>query len=352
MRTPLLLLLLLSFSWAQNISAPILSGPKYAVYIDGAAGWWGEALARSLNVPGYAPKNAYNNVILAFWLPDRAADLASAWASLDDSTKTTYLNAYHNAGIRVTVSAFGSTVNPATQNLDATATANSFAQWIISNRLDGADVDYEDSASFENNIGATWLITFNKVLRAALPSPQYTISHAPQGPYFMDTKYPDGAYNTIHQKAGSGIDWYNVQFYNQDSTTYSTCDTLLVASDGWASNTAVSQLIAKNIPASKIVIGKPIAKTDAYNTGFMSSSDLAACGKMAKDKGRFGGFMGWQYPSDVNGTWINAIAIENDSATNQPTGSDVLKPTSVKPGIAAAVQLSVAALIMACLLAL
>ena len=49
------------------------------------------------------------------------------------------------------------------------------------------------------------------------------ITHAPQGPYFMGTsKYPNDAYNKIHRDVGSEIDFYNVQFYNQGSTSYNT----------------------------------------------------------------------------------------------------------------------------------
>ena len=57
---------------------------------------------------------------------------------------------------------------------------------------------------------------------------------------------------------------YNVQFYNQGSTTYTTYATLFRTSAGWASGTAVNELIRDvGIPASMVVVGKPVAASDA-----------------------------------------------------------------------------------------
>jgi len=288
--------------------APIISGPKFVVYIDAAAGWWGDALAASLNVPGYAKPNKYNHVLLAFWLNGGPADMCQAWAALDDATKDKYLNAYHNAGMRVMASAFGATEMPTSAGADAAATANKFGDWIIANKLDGGDADYEDTAAFEQGKGASWLVTFTNTLRAKLPSPQYTISHAPQGPYFSPGLYADNAYITIDQQAGKNIDFYNVQFYNQVTTSYDNCDVLLNTANGWAKKTALFEVIAQGIPSEKVILGKGITTGDVYNTGYMPASALAECGKQAKAKGWNGGFMGWQFSHDTDGSWINTLA--------------------------------------------
>jgi len=86
--------------------------------------------------------------------------------------------------------------------------------------------------------GAPWLITFTKRLRELLPGK--IITHAPQGPYFSEDIYPKGGYTTVHRSVGNLIDFYNVQYYNQDTTRYDTYDTLLHNSNGWSTQTAVN----------------------------------------------------------------------------------------------------------------
>ena len=54
-----------------------------------------------------------------------------------------------------------------------------------------------------------WLITLTKELRKNLPRPRYTITHAPQAPYF------DIGYGKVWDGCGDDIDWLNMQFYNQ-----------------------------------------------------------------------------------------------------------------------------------------
>jgi len=71
-------------------------------------------------------------------------------------------------------------------------------------------------------------------------------------------------------------------------------------------------LISQGIPQQKIVIGKPVTQGDAYNTGFMNAGDLANCGKQAKGQGWNGGFMGWQFSHDADGSWINTLAASLD----------------------------------------
>jgi hypothetical protein len=72
------------------------------------------------------------------------------------------------------------------------------------------------------------------------------------------------------------IDYYNIQFYNQESSTYDSYDSLFVRSNGWSTKTSVLEMMAAGIPASKIVIGKPPTAGDAYNTGLVTASNFAA----------------------------------------------------------------------------
>lgn len=71
------------------------------------------------------------------------ADQAQAWAQLDNATRASTLSKYKAAGIKVIVSAFGSTETPTTSGEDPTQVANMMASWVKQYGLDGIDVDYE-----------------------------------------------------------------------------------------------------------------------------------------------------------------------------------------------------------------
>lgn len=84
-------------------------------------------------------------------------------------------------------------------------------------------------------------LAFQTELRRQLPKP-YIISHgeftltlvslvgraddasAPQPLYFLESWAPKGGYKTVHAAVGSGIDFYNVQYYNQGTSyPYTDC---------------------------------------------------------------------------------------------------------------------------------
>lgn len=101
-------------------------------------------------------------------------------------------------------------------------------EYVRNNQVDGVDIDFEDSESFINGTGEYWLIVFMQQIRKSLPF--YIISHAPQGPYFSPLFAPNGAYLTVDKLVGKFIDFYNIQFYNQGNTTYTTYQELFVDS--------------------------------------------------------------------------------------------------------------------------
>jgi len=111
---------------------------------------------------------------------------------------------------------------------------------VTNNKLDGVDIDYEDTQAFKAGTGEQWLITFTRRLRALLPLA--IITHALQGPYFINSPslFRNGAYRKVHAEVGSLIQFYNVQFYNQDSTSYNTSRILFNVSGGWAPKTSVN----------------------------------------------------------------------------------------------------------------
>lgn len=73
-------------------------------------------------------------------------------------------------------------------------------------------------------LGSADSLAFQKELRRLLPKP-YLISHAPVAPWFTSSSaYRSGAYVAIHQSVGDGIDFYNMQFYNQGDGVYTDCN--------------------------------------------------------------------------------------------------------------------------------
>lgn len=81
--------------------------------------------------------------VLSFLLVSGAADQAAAWAALSDDKKAAIKTEYNAAGVSVIVSAFGATDAPTSGGADPVATANTMAQFVLDNQLDGIDVDYE-----------------------------------------------------------------------------------------------------------------------------------------------------------------------------------------------------------------
>lgn len=54
---------------------------------------------------------------------------------------------YNDAGIKILVSAFGSTELPTTNYLDPVMCTTKLGNFVIANNLDGADIDWEDNAA-------------------------------------------------------------------------------------------------------------------------------------------------------------------------------------------------------------
>ncbi|KAF9507653.1 carbohydrate-binding module family 5 protein [Hydnum rufescens UP504] len=255
--------------------------------------------------PTPAKLAGYNVYILSFLLLSGPADQAATWAGLDAATRTSSKDAYSAAGIKLMVSAFGSTDMPVTSGADPAATANTMAAWVKRYDLDGIDVDFEDFAAVNAADGSAekWLITFTRTLRNSLPTGQYIITHAPVAPWFSPI-YTAGAYTKVNAQVGDLIDWYNLQYYNQDE--YTTCHGILTASSSAFPKTAVFEIHATaGVPLDKLVIGKPGTPGDATN-GWVDPHTLARCVSQAQAQGWNAGTMVWQFPS-VSSAWISAV---------------------------------------------
>ena len=210
--------------------------PIKFIYINRLTSWWGNlTLPAALGVPGFTTYPLpYNYVCHTFWTyPGSAQDASGMWANIggnmgpngygttNKEIQTTLKKNFTNNGVKLMVSAFGSTQTPTSAGVDATDCANKLAQFVIDNQFDGVDIDWEDTPAFTlgDKSGENWLITLTTLLRQKLPAGSI-ITHAPQAPYFSKGLYPQGGYLTVDQQVGSMIDFYNVQFYNQGVGTY------------------------------------------------------------------------------------------------------------------------------------
>ncbi|KAI9334379.1 glycoside hydrolase superfamily [Obelidium mucronatum] len=314
----------------SKVPAPAAPLSKKVTYVDQLVY---APTAAQLAVPGHS-ENDYNIVNFAFWVEIKGPmDAAISWTRLPAATREAYINAFHSAGKRILISAFGEMDAPATNGIDPIDCANRLAAFVIEYGFDGVDVDFEDHKAFASGKAEPWLIAFTKTLRSLLPSPEYSISHAPQAPLFMESKalFPRGAYITVAKAVGGLIDWYNIQFYNQGNEGYDNCTTLLTKSGGYIPNTSVFEIAAKGIPLSKLVIGKPSSGKGATNSGYVDGATLSKCVIQAQKLGWSAGVMGWNFELDPEGKWIRSAASSLDgNARVAPTTTATL---SAKPNI-------------------
>ncbi|KAJ7066616.1 glycoside hydrolase family 18 protein [Mycena amicta] len=257
--------------------------------------------------PAVSAVTGFNVFVLSFLLVEGAWDKAEEWTQLSAADRASMKSQYNAAGIKLMVSAFGSSDVPTSTGVNPTTMATTMANWVIQFSLDGIDVDYEDFNPFDagNGSAESWLITFTTQLRALLPAGQYIITHAPVAPWFSPNIWGGGGYLRVHQAVGNLIDWYNIQFYNQGTSEYTTCNNLLTTSSSTWPGSAVFQIAASGVPLSKIVIGKP-AGTGYANNGFMDAATLATCVTQAKSQGWNGGAMVWEYPG-ASASWIKTV---------------------------------------------
>ncbi|KAJ7180662.1 glycoside hydrolase family 18 protein [Mycena filopes] len=277
------------------------AAPHWVIYSD-------QFVSGTTGPPAASAVAGFNVFALSFLLTEGAWDKAQEWTTLTAAQRASVKAQYAAAGIKLIVSVFGSTDVPTSSGVNPTTMATTMANWVIQYNLDGIDVDYEDFNAFDAGDGKAeaWLITFTTQLRTLLPQGSYILTHAPVAPWFAPGGlWGGGGYLKVHASVGNLIDWYNVQFYNQGASEYTTCTNLLTTSSNTWPKTALFQIAASGVPLSKLVIGKPATAGEASN-GFMSASTLAGCLATAKSQGWNAGAMVWEYPGAAT-AWIKTV---------------------------------------------
>ncbi|VDC05090.1 unnamed protein product [Peniophora sp. CBMAI 1063] len=288
----------------SDSASVVPSAPRFVIYSD-------QWVSGENGPPAASAVKGFNVFALSFLLLSGPADQALEWTLITASQRAAIKAQYAAAGISLVVSVFGSTDAPTSSNADPVATANTIAAWVKEYSLDGVDVDYEDFNAFDATTGAAeaWLESFTRQLRSQLPSGQYIITHAPVAPWFEPNVWSGGGYLAIDKAVGSMIDWYNIQFYNQGTSEYTTCAGLLTSSGGAWPQTSLFEIAASGVSLNKLVIGKPATAGDASN-GYIAPATLAGCVSQAKAKGWSAGVMTWEYP-DAAASWISTVRAQS-----------------------------------------
>ncbi|KAH8109506.1 glycoside hydrolase family 18 protein [Phellopilus nigrolimitatus] len=290
----------LSSSARSIIARAAPAAPHFVIYSD-------KYVSGENGPPNASAIDGFNVFALSFLLTSGTADQAEEWVQIGASSRSSIKSQYADAGIKLIVSAFGSTDTPTSSGADAIKTANTIAAWVKQYDLDGVDIDYEDFDAINKGDGSaeTWLSNFTTQLRTELPQGQYLLTHAPVAPWFSPGKFGGGAYLTVDKNVGSLIDWYNVQFYNQGTSEYTNCSGLLTNSSSMWPKSALFQIAASGVDLDKLVIGKPATSSDA-NNGYIAPATLSTCLSQAKTQGWNAGAMVWEFP-DAAASWISSV---------------------------------------------
>ena len=185
--------------------------------------------------------------------------------------------------------------------------AESIAVFVRENKLDGVDIDYEDTTGFNGTggyNGVDFLVNLTKSLREELPDP-FIISHAPQPTYFEPKKhgFSNGAYLSIMKEVGNLINWLNIQFYNNESWNGNPQEIL-------SSYEQFSNL--QGITPEKLLIGLPVKRNDASPESFIPINQIISqiIEPFNSNNKVLGGIMNCEFSSDVDGMWARSIGAE------------------------------------------
>ena len=312
-------------------NVPNVQKPYKVVYIDQPKSWWPiKDIAKSF----YEMIDAGFNIInLAFMVDGVPQDMVLVWSreftEMEDqnSYRTNIINYAHARGCAIMLSTGGATESTY-YNTDPIAYAQNVANFVADNELDGVDFDLEHFGPKLIAPGANtsqetidWLVAVTNETRKILGDDSL-ISHAPQAPYLgkigSNTSWagPLGGYVAVYQTCAQmnlvGINFLNVQYYNQNDSNYVTYDNIFVNSGTDFPESSVTDFPddMKNI----LVLGKPMRKNIDASTGYNTPQEINSIIIKAKNQLNWNaGIMTWQYPYDESvpqqfiTNWLNIV---------------------------------------------
>jgi len=275
------------------------------------------------STPGNTVKSAvdagFNVILLAFLLSNTPADFAQVWFRAGAAAQLAALSFAHSKGAVLMVSAGGSTDNPWAAFPDGTNYGTYVGQWAQQNNLDGVDFDIENFGSgfVAGKLSGDQLAQY--LADASIAAKKYVkfVSHAPQAPYFGPVGasgiafWPgtSGGYSGVEAKSGGAVDFYNVQFYNQGSTCYTTAGLFASSASDCAvfPGTSVQEIVSYGVPLHKITVTKYLETGDASN-GYVSAGVLNGfLGRAAAALGYRSGVACWAWASNSSSAWIAGV---------------------------------------------
>lgn len=247
-------------------------------------------------MPDAKELQGFTHYNIAFWTTQGALSAASAWNASGAAERAQVKAQYKAAGIKLVISAFGSTDTPMSKGYKAAGVAAELADFVRSNDLDGVDIDFEETDLVQSGRATPWLVDLTTALRQALPRKQgYVLSHAPMAPYFSPSWATSGrGYLDVEAQVGKQIDFYLTQFYNQEGS-YETCDTLLTTSGAPYAGSSLFEINKNGVPRKRLVVGKPATAADG-SSGYMDPSALGQCLAQARKLHWDAGISFWQFP--------------------------------------------------------
>jgi hypothetical protein len=189
-------------------------------------------------------------------------------------------------------------------------------------------------------VSLQWLVDCTRAARVTL-GPNGLLTHAPQAPYFgkVGSEVPNpwtltgGGYSALYVACGADISWFNVQFYNQGLSCYTTFASLFLQSNGIGEcavfpGTSVSEIASYGIPLAKIVVGKYMLVADASN-GFVAASTLGTYfSQAASSLGWQAGVMVWAWQQNRGAAWLAQAWPTTQTPTQLPVPTATAGPTS------------------------
>jgi hypothetical protein len=139
---------------------------KRVVYVDNVNVWWPPtATLAQMGVPTLAVQNIYNYFAYSFWTcgsgpqgmsklyNDPVTYLGTNLGKNKSEIQAYIKGLYANSSVKLLVSAFGASEFPVNSSLNAVACGKKMASFMKDNLLDGIDIDFEDSLSFQEGVG-------------------------------------------------------------------------------------------------------------------------------------------------------------------------------------------------------